>query len=318
MTIIDDQVPRRRRVVVAGGSGLIGRELVANLLADGWIVDVLTRNPGRTARRVPAAARVSGWSARPGAGTPALAALLAGADGVVNLSGTPVAPRPWTAGRRRAILASRVDSTRAIVEAIAAVPPERRPPVLVNASGTDLYTDRDGEPATESAPPGHGFLSDVVTHWETAAREAEPLGVRVVTLRTGFVFARGGQIMRLMTLPFRLFVGGRIGSGEQWFSWVHIDDVVGLYRTVLVDPTYRGPVNATAPEPVRQRDLARAIGRALHRPAWLPIPAWLMRVALRGQATLVLGSRRAIPARAEAAGYVFRFPDLDQALADVV
>jgi uncharacterized protein (TIGR01777 family) len=306
------------RVVVAGGSGLIGRALVASLLADGWGVDVLTRDPQRAARRLPAAARVMRWSGRPGIDTKALAHTLAGADGVINLSGVPLAPRPWTAGRRRAILASRLDSTTALVNALAALPPERRPPVLLNASGTDVYTGADDEPATESAPPVDEFLSDVVQQWEAAARAAEPLGVRVVLLRTAFVFAAGGQIMRLLTLPFRLFVGGRLGSGEQWFSWVHLDDVVGLYRTALVDPAYRGPLNVTSPEPIRQRDLARAIGRATHRPSWFPVPGWLVRLALRGQSTLILGSRRVIPARAEAAGYVFRYPDLDQALADVV
>jgi uncharacterized protein (TIGR01777 family) len=306
------------RVVVAGGSGLIGRALVGSLLADGWAVDVLTRDPRRAARRLPTTARTVQWSARPGPDTAALAHLLADADGVINLSGTPLAPKPWTAGRRRAILQSRVDSTTALVEAISVIPPQRRPPVLVNASGTDVYTDQDDEPATESAPPVNDYLSGVVQQWEAAARAAEPLGVRVVLLRTAFVFAPGGQIMRLLTLPFRLFVGGRIGSGGQWFSWVHVDDVVGLYRAALVDPALSGPVNVTAPEPVRQRDLARAIGRATHRPSWVPVPAWLVRLALRGQSTLVLGSRRVAPARAEAAGYVFRYPDLDQALADVL
>ncbi len=318
MTTVEDRAGRGRRVVVAGGTGLIGRALVESFLADGWAVDVLTRDPKSRRGRIPPTARVIGWSGRPGDDVERTASVLAGAEGVVNLSGTPIAPLPWTKGRRAAILGSRVASTTALVEAMASLPPERRPAVLANASGADVYVGRADMPATEATPGGHDFLSDVITKWEAAATRAEALGVRVVLLRTAFVLGRGGPALRLLTLPFRLFVGGPIGSGEQWFSWVHIDDAVGLYRAAIVDPALRGPINGTAPESVRQRDLARAIGRAMHRPTWFPTPALLLRLVLRDEATLVLDSRRVAPAAALAAGYVFRYPDLDQALADVL
>jgi uncharacterized protein (TIGR01777 family) len=303
------------RIVIAGGSGLIGRRLTEALLADGWAVDVLTRDPKRATNRIPAGARAVQWSAKT---DEALTAALDGADGVVNLAGVSIGPRPWTPGRKRAILGSRLAATDAIVGAIGALPPDRRPSVLVNASGTDVYTGRDAQPADETTEPATDFLADVCVRWEAAAVAAEPLGVRVVRVRTAFVIAPGGPIMRILALPFRLFVGGRLGSGRQWFSWIHIDDLVGIYALALRDSSISGPLNATSPTPIQERDLAKAIGRALHRPSWLPVPGWVLRLAMRDQATLVLGSRRVVPARALAAGYSFRYPTLDLALADAL
>ena len=303
------------RAVLAGGSGLIGRHLARALLADGWSVDVLTRDPRRVTRRLPAGVRPVAWTT---SATPELAAVLAGADGVVNLAGVSLGPRPWTPARKRALLDSRLAATNALVGAIAMLPPERRPPVLVSASGTDVYTGRDERPADETTEPSHDFLADLCLKWEAAARTAEPLGVRVVLIRTAFVLSRDAPVLGLLALPFRLFVGGRLGSGRQWFSWIHIDDLVALYRLGLVDAALSGALNAASPEPLPQRDVAAAIGRALHRPSWLPAPAWAIRLALRDQATLLLGSRRVVPARAEAAGYVFRYADLDDALADAL
>jgi uncharacterized protein (TIGR01777 family) len=293
---------------------MIGRHLARALLADGWEVDILTRDPGRTAGRLPAGARAVAWSPG-GAG---LESTLDGAHGVINLAGVSLGPRPWTPGRKRAILASRLAATEAIVVALRTLSPDRRPAVLVNASGSDVYTGRDAEPADESTEPSHGFLADVCLRWEAAAREAELLGVRVALVRTSFVLARDAPVLRLLELPFRLLLGGRLGSGRQWFSWIHIDDLVGIYRLALTDAAVAGPINATAPEPCRQADLATALGRAVHRPAWLPAPAWAIRLALRDQATLLIGSRRVVPARALAAGYRFEHPAIDEALADVL
>lgn len=303
------------RAVIAGGSGMIGRHLARALLADGWEVDILTRDVGRAARRLPEGARAVEWTPDSPAG---LETVLDGADGVINLAGVSLGPRPWTPGRKRAILASRLAATRAIVAAIGALPPERRPRVLVNASGSDVYTGRDAEPADESTEPTHDFLADVCLRWEASAREARALGVGVALVRTAFVLAADAPVLRLLALPFRLFVGGRLGSGRQWFSWIHIDDLVGIYRLALTDPTIDGPINAAAPESCRQADLARAIGRTLHRPVWLPIPAWAIRLALRDQATLLIGSRRVVPVAARAAGYEFRHPTIDGALGDVL
>lgn len=309
------------RVVVAGGSGLIGRALVADLLRSGHEVDVLTRNPRRAKQRLPADARVVEWD---GGKNGSSAPDLSGADVVVNLCGLPVGPRPWTPWRRRAILASRVEPARALNRGIAALPDDRRPHAYVSASGTDWYTDREGDSATETSAPlprasvseherEEPFLVAVCRAWETAAVEAEALGLRVVVLRTSFVLARGSPLLRLFALPFRLGLGGPIGSGDQWFSWVHIDDVVGLYRLAIEDERARGALNAAAPIPCRERELAASMARALHRPNWLHVPAWPIRLALGEQSTLALGSRRVAPAAALELGYRFRFAELDRA-----
>ncbi|MGZ8502555.1 MAG: TIGR01777 family oxidoreductase, partial [Candidatus Limnocylindrales bacterium] len=255
------------RVVIAGGSGMIGRHLARALLADGWAVDILTRDAGRTSRRLPRGARAVAWTPDKPNG---LETVVDGADGVINLAGVSLGPQPWTPSRKRAILDSRLAATNAIVAAARALPPERRPGVLVNASGSDVYTGRDAQPADESTEPTHDFLADVCLRWEAAAREAEALGVRVALVRTAFVLASDAPVLKLLALPFRLFVGGRLGSGQQWFSWIHIDDLVGVYRLALTDPSMSGPINAAAPEPCHQADLAAALGRTLHRPCWLP------------------------------------------------
>ncbi len=233
---------------------------------------------------------------------------------MVNLAGAPVGPWPWTAGRRRTIVDSRLGPTSALVAALASLEPDERPAVLVSVSGTDRYTDVDATEAVESTPSGDGFLANVCEAWEAHARVAEDLGLRVVILRIGFVIAPGGPIMRLFALPFRVGLGGPLGSGRQWFSWVHLDDVVGLTRAALADARYDGPINVTGPTPVHQSDLAAAIGRALHRPARFRTPAWLIRLVMGDVSTLALGSRRVVPARALELGYRFRWTDLDAAL----
>lgn len=302
------------KIVVAGGSGLIGRALVAALLADGAAITVLTRDPAGAARQLPAGARAAAWDGRdPSA---AWSAELAGTDAVINLAGATIGHWPWTAARRRLLVSSRVDPTQALVSAIGALPVADRPVALLNASGTDGYEGLDREPATEATPFSDTFLARLCTAWEAAAAPAEALGVRVVCLRHGFVLAPGAPALRLLALPTRLFVGGPIGGGRQWFSWVAMADLVGLYRMALTNPSLHGPLNVTAPGPVPQAELARAMGRVLHRPARLPTPALPVRLVLGGMATLILGSRRVTPARALAAGYVFQRPLLDDALRD--
>ena len=314
------------RVVVAGGSGLIGRALVGSLLADGHEVTVLTRDPDRARKRLPAGCEIRQWD---GGRDPEAAVDLAGVDVVVNLCGVPVGPRPWTPGRKREIVASRVRPADALVRAMAALAPADRPKAYVSAAGTDWYTDLDAEPATEAtAPPPRGnpvvgtgptpFLWTVCDEWERAALRAEPLGVRVALLRTSFVLAPGASLMGLVALPFRVWLGGTLGSGRQWFSWVHIDDVVGLYRLAIADDRVSGAVNVAAPEPCRQERVRRRPRQALHRPSWLPVPGFAIRLALRGQATLAVGSRRVVPARALELGYRFAFRDVAVATAAAI
>jgi uncharacterized protein len=302
------------KVVVLGGSGQIGQRLVAALEGRGDDVAVLSRDPAR-ARRRGARGRLERWSARDVAG---LARQLDGVDGVVNLAGVPVGPWPWTGGRRRLIRSSRIQPTEAIVRAIERLPAERRPPVLVNASGTDRYEGRDEVPATEETPSAGGFLADLCRDWEAAADAASALGTRVAILRIGFVLAPGGKALRLYVLPFRLRLGGPLGSGRQWMSWIHVDDVVRLLMRALDDSSAVGPINAVSPAPAREAELAEAIGAALGRRSWLRVPAFLIRLAMRDAAILALGSRRIVPQRARAIGYAFAWTDLRAAIADVL
>jgi uncharacterized protein (TIGR01777 family) len=304
------------RIVVAGGSGFLGRRLTSRWLETGDEVTVLTREPDRTAARIPSDAKVRRWS--PPSIDDELVTALRGADAVVNLAGASIGGPPWTPGRKRAIRQSRLDATGAIVGALGRLPPADRPTVLVNASGIDIYGDRPEGELTEASPPGDSFLAGVVVAWEAAARVAEPLGVRVVLARTALIVAPEAPSWRLILLPFRLFVGGPLGSGRQRFTWIHVDDAVGLYDRAIRDGSVVGPLNMVAPEVPTQRDLARAIGRAMHRPAIVPVPALALRLALWGQADVVLHGRVATPARALAAGYEFRHPSVDSALRDVL
>jgi uncharacterized protein (TIGR01777 family) len=303
------------RIVIAGGSGFLGRRLVDARRAAGDDVTVLTRRPGRSARVVPGVA-VRRW--HPPTVDGDLLDALRGADAVVNLAGVPIGGRPWTPGHKRAILSSRLDATNALVEAIGRLPAPDRPGVLVNASGIDIYGDRPVGELTETAEPGDSFLAGVVVAWERAARAAEAHGVRLVLARTALIVAPEALAWRLMLLPFRLFVGGPLGSGRQRFTWVHVEDAVGLYGLAIDDRSLAGPVNMVAPEVPTQRELARAIGRAMHRPSSFPVPAVLLRLVLWGQADIVLHGRIAVPQRALAAGYRFRFPTVAAALEDVL
>jgi len=302
------------RIVIAGGSGFLGRRLTAAWLDSGSQITVLTRTPGRTALQ--AGATVRGWN--PPSIDDDLVAALRGADAVVNVAGVPIGGRPWTAGRKRAILQSRLDATNAIVEAMRRLPDADRPKVLVNASGIDIYGDRPDGEMTEDSPPGTSYLAGVVVAWERAAAAAETLGVRVVLARTALMVAPEALAWRLILLPFRLFVGGPLGSGRQRFTWIHVDDAVGLYDVAVRDPSIVGPINMVAPAVPTQRELGRAIGRAMHRPAIFPVPAFLLRIALWGQADIVLHGRIAVATKALAAGYRFRHPTVESALRDVL
>ena len=306
------------KVVIAGATGLIGRALSGALQRAGHDVVALTRDPSKGAGSLPAGVRAVAWDAtRPGG---AWAAELRGADAVVNLAGATIGPpQRWTAARKRVLTESRVQSNAALVDAIVTLPAGERPGVFVTASGVDYYGDRhDDTPLDESAPAGDSFLAQLCVQWEAAAQRAESLGVRVVMLRTAFVIGRGALALTLLALPFRLFAGGPVGSGRQWFPWIHLDDVVGLYRLVIERDDVRGPINAVTPDVRRERDVAAEIGRVLHRPSLLPAPAFALRLALGEQADLVLHGRRAIPAKAEAAGYQFRYPTLSAALQEAL
>jgi uncharacterized protein len=297
----------RMRVVVAGGTGLIGRALAPELAARGYDITVLTRSP---AKRVEAAAPVR-WD-----GLNVDERELAGAHAVVNLSGESLGGRRWTAGRKRRILSSRVDSTAGLVAAIARLGADERPRVYVSASGIGYLGDRGDEELDEDAAPGDTFLSQVSVAWETAALAAEQLGLRVVLMRTALAIDRQAPAFRTLVLPFRLFAGGRLGSGRQWLPWIHLHDLVRLYVCAIDDDALQGPVHAVAPEAARQKDVARAVGATLHRPAVLPTPAWALRLALGDQAQLILDSQHAISRKLRAEAFLF--PRLSDALTDAL
>jgi hypothetical protein len=296
------------RVFLTGATGLIGRALAASLAGAGHEVVALSRRDGPD--DLPAGVRaVRGDPARPGPWQEELA----GCDACVNLAGEPVAGGRWNPERKRAIRDSRVEATARVAEVIAA----RGPTVLVNGSAIGIYGPRGDEVLDEESAPGDDFLARVCVAWEEAAAPAARRA-RVVRMRTGIVLAREGGALPKLALPFRMLAGGPIGDGAFWQSWIHLDDQVGLLRLALEDPRAEGPLAATAPEPVRNRDLARALGRALRRPSLLPTPVFAVRAAMGEMADVVLASQRVLPRRALALGYRFRFPSLEPALRDLL
>ncbi len=309
------------RVAIVGGSGLVGRALARSLATDGHDVVVLSRRPERARGRLPNSVSVAAWSGTD-AGVDDLARTLDGVDVVVSLAGAPVGPLPWTARRKALIASSRVGVAGAIVDALATLPPDRRPRRLVVVSGVDAYAETaagpDPAPWTEASPMGDAFLARVSRDLEAEARRGEPLGVSVVRMRMGHVLAADADLVRILALPVRLGLGGRIGSGEQWWSWIHIDDAVGLFRLAMADGGPDGVFNVVAPGACRQVTFVRAMARVLHRPSRVPVPAWLVRLVLREQSALLLGSRRATPARALELGYEFRFESIEAAMDDVL
>lgn len=293
------------RIVIAGGSGFIGEPLVRRLVARGDDVAVLSRNPAkvRAGRGVAWDGRTQGpWSEE-----------VANADAIVNLAGENVGEGRWTDERKRRLVASRLDATGAIVQALRNAPPRER--VLVNASAVGYYGVRGDEVLDENGTRGRGFLAELVGQWEAAAREAEML-TRLVILRFGVALAADGGALKKMLLPFKLGAGGPLGSGEQWMSWIDRDDAVRMVEWAIDNRSARGTYNASAPEPVRNRDFTRALGRAVHRPAFVPAPAFALRIAFGEMANeMLLGGQRVVPRRAEREGFRFDVPTLDASFA---
>jgi uncharacterized protein len=295
------------KVAITGASGLIGSALARSLSADGDEVLRLVRS------RSEAGGGAVFWD--PQAGT-IDGASLEGVDAVVHLSGETVAGL-WTRGKKEKIRSSRVKSTTVLSEALARR--ERRPNVFVCASAVGYYGDRGDEELTEQSGPGSGFLVDVVLEWEAATAAAADAGIRVVNVRSGIVLSPEGGALKTMLLPFRLGLGGRLGSGRQWMSWIAIDDEVGLFRHALTTHEVSGPVNATSPNPVTNREFTKTLGRVLGRPTLFTAPAPALRLALGDFAREgLLAGQRALPERALASGYRFEHPELEQALRHVL
>jgi uncharacterized protein (TIGR01777 family) len=302
------------RVLVTGVTGLVGTRLAASLVMHRAEIVALSRNPGSAQEKVAALSRAWKWS--PGEAIPGQA--VQGVDAVVHLAGESVAGR-WSDARKQKIMESRVAGTRSLVDAIAAQPEGERPHVLVSASAIGYYGDTAERDVVESDPPAQGdFLADVCVAWEREALRAEELGVRVVTPRIGLVMAREGGALEQMLPIFKMGLGGKLGSGLQWWPWIHLDDVVGILRHCIAHRELRGAINATAPHPVRQSEFAEVLARVLRRPAFLPAPAFAIKTALGEFGSEVLGSRKVLPRRALESGYEFRFPELEPALRDLL
>ena len=298
-----------RRICVSGATGLIGRALCAALIARGDQVTVLTRDPALAPQRVPGARDYLAW--HPADDGP-WAAAVAASDAVVHLAGAPIAGRRWSPAYQREIRDSRVVGTRGIAAALARA---GRASVLVSASGVDYYGDCGDRTVDERSPAGRGFLADVCVAWEAEALRARAAGVRVCVIRTGIVLDRDDGALARLLLPYRLGLGGPVLPGTQWWSWIHRDDVVGMILLALDDARAEGPLNGTAPHPVRNREFSDTLARVLRRPALLPLPEFAARLALGAMARpLLIEKQRALPRAAEALGYVFRYPTLEPAL----
>lgn len=304
------------KIAVTGATGFVGTRLVERLVAEGHDVKVFTRNEAK-ARKAFADEKfkpveyVSYTPTQSGDWQTAIS----GCDGVINLAGEPISER-WSAERKKRIMDSRKVGTQKLVEAISKA--EQKPSVLVSSSAIGYYgTSESAEFFETSEPAENDFLSQVCQEWESEARKAKDAGVRVAIIRTGIVLGDGGAIAKMIT-PFKLYAGGPIGSGQQWFSWIHINDLVSLYMKALLDPSMNGVYNGTAPEPVRMKDLAQKLGEVMDRPSWLPVPDFAIEALLGDGAVVVLKGQKVLPERTQAAGFSFDYAEPKTALADVV
>ncbi|HEU0019089.1 MAG TPA: TIGR01777 family oxidoreductase [Thermoleophilaceae bacterium] len=299
------------RITVTGATGMLGRQLVEELLDRGDEVTVLSRDAAKAERLFGGRANAAAW-ADPKDEQPPPAAL-SGRDGVVHLLGEPVAQR-WTDDARREIRDSRVLATRNLVAALRELPESDRPGVLVSQSASGFYGPRGDEPVAESEPAGDDFLARVCVEWEAEAHAARELGLRVALTRTGVVLSDSGGALEKMLPPFKLGVGGPVAGGRQYMPWIHTDDVVGALIFCLDDPAAEGPLNLAAPEPVTNAELSKTLGRVLRRPAIAPVPGFAVRIRYGDMAQIVTTGVRAVPERLQELGYEFRQPQLEPAL----
>lgn len=294
-------------LVIAGGTGFIGSALCVRLLERGHSLILLTRLPSPAT--ITSSKKWITWL--PGS-TGIWEQAIDGADGVVNLAGEPIAARRWTKRQKEKIGSSRIETTSALVTAIGKA--KVKPKFLLNASAVGYYGPRGEETLVEEAEPGRDFLSEVCVQWEEEAKKAEEFGLRVIRLRTGIVLGRGGGALAKMVPPFKLFIGGPLGRGNQWMSWIQMEDEIGLMLFLLEYPNAQGAINATAPNPVTMKEFCKTLGRVLHRPSWAPVPAVALRLLLGEMADMLLTGQRVLPARAQKLGYSFRYSTLPEAL----
>ena len=297
------------KILLAGGSGFIGKSLLTGLKQEGYEIVLLTRNKQAAAANLQNIARVQSWDAK---NVEEWKNELEGADAVINLVGEPIANKRWSSSQKEKIVTSRVEATRALINAMRNVSP--KPKVLINASAVGYYGNVDEGELTEDCPKGKGFLADTCAQWERTAQGARELGIRTVLLRIGIVLDQRGGALAKMLFPFQYFLGGPLGSGKQWVPWIHLEDVIGIILFALKNESLSGPVNATSPAPVRMKEFCAELGKALHRPSWIPVPALILKILLGEMSEMLLGGQKVISQKLLNSGYLFRFPRLDQAL----
>ncbi len=298
------------KVVITGATGFVGSRLVERLLSEGHHVLVLTRNLAAGQKKFSQSPNLEIAAYTP-TDSGSWQEVISGCDGVVNLAGEPIAEERWTAERKQEILNSRKLGTQKIVEAIAQANP--KPRVLVNASAIGYYGTSETATFDETSAAGEDFLAQVCQEWEAEAQKVTEIGVRLVILRLGIVLGMGGAIAKMIT-PFKLFAGGPIGSGRQWFSWIHREDLVNLIIQALTRSDMEGVFNATAPNPVRMTQLAQTMGQVLNRPSWLPVPGFALEALLGDGAMVVLEGQQVLPKRTLAANFAYQYPTVQQAL----
>ncbi len=304
------------KVAITGATGFVGSRLVERLHKEGHRILVLTRNTSSAQRVFPP---VTFPNVEIIAYTPTVSGswqdAIAGCDGVVNLAGEPIAEERWTPEQKQKILNSRQLGTQKIVEAIAKADP--KPSVLVNASAIGYYGTSETAMFNETSSPGNDFLAQVCQAWEAEAQKVKNAGVRLVILRLGIVLGNGGALGKMIT-PFKLFAGGPLGSGRQWLSWIHLDDLVSLIVQALINPEMSGVYNATAPNAVRMAGLSQTLGQVMQRPSWLPVPGFALEALLGDGAMVVLEGQQVLPKRTLESGFEYEYPDLLPALSQII
>lgn len=295
------------KILLCGATGFIGKSLINELLKAGHDLILLTRNPSKIHARP--GLTLLPWD---GKTTQLWAHSAEGVDAVINLAGEGIADKRWSTARKEALIQSRVQSTKAVVDFIRTA--KKRPAVLINASAVGYYGNVPEGTVTEASAKGTGFLAETCDLWEKESRQAETLGVRTVMIRIGIVLEQGGGALSKMVFPFKIFAGGPLGSGKQWFPWIHRDDIIGAILFILKKPEISGPVNLVSPNPVTMNDFCKALGRVLKRPSWAPVPGFMLKIILGEMADMLLGGQRAVPNKLNAAGYSFKYNDAEGAL----
>lgn len=300
----------RELIIIGGATGFIGRPLALSLAGEGYEVAVLTRSRDKARALFGDQAVAVEWDGRTSRGWLDLAG---SATAIINLAGENIGAGRWTNKRKQRIVASRLDAGKAVMDSLRRA--AGRPKSLIQASAIGFYGPRSDEELDETSPPGDGFLAGMVKEWESATREAEDLGIRRIVIRSGLVLGRDGGVLPRFLGPFRFFVGGPLGSGNQWLSWIHRDDEIAAVRFLLERPQLAGVFNLTAPGPVTMKEFARSLGRVMKRPSWFPVPAFLLRWLFGEMADeTLLSGQRVLPSALLKAGYEFLYPDLGGAL----